>query len=241
MMDLTDLRYKTYSFFWKLIDIVFPPVCVGCGKNGENFCQECEPKIVKINRSVINGGRIFELETRYSTINDEGFEKSYSYHDGVIRKAIHRLKYEKDLGLGRDIGKFLEPIVRESNWDIDVIVPVPLGEKRKKDRGYNQSEIIAYPLANYLGIEIDSNLVKRCKETRTQIGLSTIQRYENMKGAFEVKNGKAKGKRFLLIDDVYTSGATIRSAEKALKEAGAACVYKLTVTKAKNISNQDIW
>jgi ComF family protein len=116
-----------------------------------------------------------------------------------------------------------------------------LGRKRKKERGYNQAEVIAYPLSNYLKQNYSPQMLRRTRETRTQIGLSFNERSENVKVAFVADSIKAKGRSILLIDDVYTSGATMRSAAQALKDGGAKCVYSLTATRAINWPEQDIW
>jgi ComF family protein len=167
--------------------------------------------------------------------------RAFAYHNGVMKKAVHRLKYKNDLGLGKVLAKKIIKTVEDNNWIIDIIVPIPLGKKRRKDRGYNQAELIAFPLSHYLRINYGPNIIRRCKETRTQIGLTVKERFENVNGAFEVMDESAKGKAVLLIDEVYTSGATMRSAAQALKDAGARRVYSLTVTRANDFSAQEIW
>ena len=244
-MDLTDWRFKLYSQFWKTIDNIFPPVCIGCGKADESFCVECKQEISKItytnNRSK-RGKQVSKSRGNYSIEEDIFFTaRAYSYHEGVMKEAVHRLKYESDLGLGKILAKELTQIVEENNWKADVVVPIPLGKKRKKERGYNQAEVIGFPLAYYLNIDFDPKMIRRCKETRTQIGLSVKERFENVHQAFVVENGRAIGKSILLVDDVYTSGATMMSAADSLKDAGAKSVYSLTVTRANDFSDQEIW
>ncbi len=244
-MDLTELRFHIYSQFWKIVDNIFPLICLGCEKKGEYLCEECKQEISTIKyhypendcrnvnsqeRSPNEGGDLQPIKI-----------KALAFHDGAMKEAVHRLKYDRDLGLGKLLGKMLVPIVQKHKWEIDLIAPVPLGRKRRKERGYNQAEVIAFPLAYHLKKEFDASIIIRCRETRTQIGLTVKERYENMEGAFVVKNGKVKGKSILLVDDVYTSGATMKSAVNALKEAGAKCVYSLTVTKANNFSTHEIW
>jgi len=245
-VDLTDWRFRLYSRFWKSIDSIFPPACVGCGKAGVYFCVECEQNISPIlykQNGLESGGDVESAKRKNDRQKENSFysARAFAYHDGLMKKAVHRLKYKNDLGLGKVLAKKVIKIVEENNWDIDLVVPIPLGKKRRKNRGYNQAELIAFPLAHYLGINFDSNIIRRCKETRTQIGLTVKERFENVNGAFEVVNDTAKDKSILLIDDVYTSGATMRSAAQALKDAGAECVYSLTVTRANDSSAQEIW
>ena len=244
-MDLKGWRFQIYSKFWETIDHIFPPVCLGCDKVGEYFCEDCKEKMPTITYHYSEDEQKNKI-SEHRDINDVGTSmcdetRAFAYHEGAIKKAVHRLKYERDLGLGKVLGKMLVPIVQEHKWDIDLIIPVPLGRKRRKERGYNQAEIIAFPLAHYLKIRFDPNIIKRCRETKTQIGLSKRERHKNVDGVFVVENGKVEGKSVLLLDDVYTSGATMKSAGKALKEAGARCVYTLTVTKADNLSANEIW
>ena len=231
-MNQTSWRFNIYSKFWKLIDNVFPSACIGCGKAGAYFCSECMQKISPIKYEKLNLSK--DDSTFFTT-------RAYSYHVGLMREAVHKLKYENDIGLGMVLAKELKNIVEDNEWKIDCIVPIPLGKKRKRERGYNQAEVIAYPLSNYLGLELNNKLITRCKETRTQIGLTVKERIENMAQAFVLRNGEADGKSILLIDDVYTSGATMKSAARTLKDAGAKRVYSLTVTRANEFSAQEIW
>jgi ComF family protein len=117
-------------------------------------------------------------------------------------------------------------------WNVDVIAPVPLGLARLAQRGYNQSALVAKPLALALGVRYYPLALRRSRETHSQVGLSAVQRKENVKGAFEAKFNLVTGRSILVVDDVTTSGATLDACAAALFEAGARQVYGLTLARA---------
>jgi len=117
-------------------------------------------------------------------------------------------------------------------WDVEAIVPVPLHPKREKIRGFNQAQIIAKELAKYKGIELLEKKLIRVKNIPPQTSLEASERKKNVRGAFAVKNGESlKGKIILLVDDVYTTGATIKECSLALKKAGAREVRAITLAQ----------
>jgi ComF family protein len=141
------------------------------------------------------------------------------------------LKYRRDLGLGEAIARHMSGFVEKLNWPVDLVVPVPLGKQRKKQRGYNQVAMIALPLALRLGLVYLPGALVRSRETEAQVGLSAEQRRENMRDAFRA-NPAVRGKIVLLIDDVATTGATLSSAAGALYQVGARSVDAITVARA---------
>ena len=114
---------------------------------------------------------------------------------------------------------------------VDLLLPVPLHEKRLRKREFNQSALIAKQVARHLGVPMVVNSLLRERETRPQVGLNAKERRKNMRNAFSVhKAGLIKGRRVMLIDDVFTTGATARECSKVLKRAGANCVFVITLT-----------
>jgi ComF family protein len=117
-------------------------------------------------------------------------------------------------------------------WKIDLVIPVPLGVARLKERGYNQAALIAKPLALKIGLPYDINTLARVRETRSQVGLSFDQRLDNVKDAFQANSDHTNNMRVLIIDDVATSSATLDACSIALHIAGAVEVYGLTLARA---------
>ena len=144
---------------------------------------------------------------------------------------MHKLKYRRDLSLGDAIAASMIPFVRSLNWDIDLVTSIPLGRQRIKERGYNQVEMIARPLALGLEMNYSANALERRKETRTQVGLSRTERRVNVEDVFWA-DAKVRGKSILVMDDVSTTGATLSSAARTFYNAGAKNVYALTVARA---------
>ena len=152
--------------------------------------------------------------------------------DGAIRKALHRVKYRRDFGLGEQLAFEMLPFVDQLGWNIDLVVPVPLGRQRYRERGYNQVSSFARPLALANGWIFASKVLKRVKETKSQVDLSAVERAENVKEAFVADRQKVAGKIVLVLDDVSTTGATLNSCADALIRGGATTVYALTVARA---------
>lgn len=158
-----------------------------------------------------------------------------------MRQALHKLKYRRDLGLGEALAWPLARYVEHKlDWDVDMIIPVPLSPQRFAQRGYNQAALIAQPLAMIIDRKYCANALKRVKETRTQVGLSQRERQENVRNAFCADQGRIKNGKVLLVDDVATTGATLSSAAQALLDAGACHVYALTLARALSSRELDL-
>ena len=159
-----------------------------------------------------------------------------------LLKAVHCLKYKGRIELARPLGSLLFAGFRQ-HWhpeDIDLVLPVPLHPKRMRMRGFNQSLLLVQGWPNRLKSEgfgtdravISPELLKRSKPTLPQTGLGREKRMKNLRGAFTIKDsGKVKGRRILLVDDVYTTGATADACTGALLRAGAARVDVLTLAR----------
>ena len=159
-----------------------------------------------------------------------GFDAAYCYgaYEGVLRELIHLLKYARVKTLADPLGGLLAASLPPDER-FDAITAVPLHWRRRWQRGFNQSDLLARSLASRRGIPVTSFL-KRVRSTATQAGLSNTARRRNVAAAFRARR-KAEGKRILLIDDVMTTGSTAASCALALKRAGAARVALLTVAR----------
>ena len=153
---------------------------------------------------------------------------AYGLYEGVLKEAISRFKFYGLRRLSRPLGGLLPNLpIPES----DAIVPVPLTAKGLKQRGFNQSLLIARVVSEKTGAPLNIDTLLKIKETPPQVGLSASERHKNLTGAFEVK-GNLKGKRILLVDDVVTTGATATACSKALLKAGAQEVVILAIARA---------
>jgi len=225
-----------YRWYWTTIDWLFPPTCGGCNKMGVRWCSKCQQSTKLIEAPICEQcgqhmstsglcARCREFSSQITAI------RSWAVFEGPIRQAIHRIKYHQDLALASVFANSLGKFFRDQlNWQIDIIVPVPLSRARKKQRGYNQAALLAKPLAWELESPYQNKALKRVVDTRSQIGLSLIERRVNVADVFRA-SPIAANKSILIIDDVATSGSTLEACADALNQAGAKVVYGLTLAR----------
>jgi ComF family protein len=148
------------------------------------------------------------------------------------------MKYQRNIGLGEMLAIQMVDFYHSLHWQVQAVLPVPLGKKRLKERGYNQVGLVARPLAFNIGMEYLPRAVQKTRDTRSQVGLSASQRQENVKNAYQADPLAVKGKSVLLMDDVATTGSTISVCTESLLSAGAKEVYVLTIARA--LSHHDL-
>ena len=161
--------------------------------------------------------------------------RSYAIYEGALIRAIVLLKFEEMTPLGHWFGERLAELVRRGEEELaaDVVVPVPLHRQRQRERGYNQADLIARPLARRLGLPCRPVLLVRTKPRPDKLHLSLEERWSSVRGAFAAKPGsRVDNLRVLLVDDVMTTGATLDACARALRQAGARTVIGLTVARA---------
>jgi competence protein ComFC len=228
--------YRIQQILWKGIDWLFPPICAGCGRPQERFCDDCVQKTPKSNPRVcvLCGEKLEDPNQQHHCPRKDQLGQVYVWglHAGPLRKALHNYKYNRDLGLADAFAELLEGPLGGVGQQFDLVVPVPLGRKRKKERGYNQAALLAAALCGRMGFRHAPDGLQRVRETRSQVGLSVDQRKENVRGAFKAKTAVVSGKRVLLVDDVLTTGATLNACADALKQAGAVEVHAITLARA---------
>ena len=147
-----------------------------------------------------------------------------------MRQAIHEFKYEGVANLAAPLAEWLVAAWRLDQLDAGLIVPVPLHSKREAERGYNQSALLARALARAVGVAVAPAELVRTVRTRPQVGLTAEERKLNIAGAFRC-TGDVTGQRIVLVDDVCTTGATLEACGQALRDAGAAGVWGLTLAR----------
>ena len=230
------LAYFLYRGIWSGLDLLFPPVCGGCEKPGARWCSDCQKRVAVLVGPVCDICGLPQKQTGICdvcSVERPLFRslRSWSVFENTVRNVLHRLKYRHDIGLGDVLAIQLAEFVRTLNWPIDIIVPVPLGKQRLRERGYNQVGMIARPLAFALEIEYAPKALYRRRETRSQVGLSKLERHDNVRGAFQALD-LVNRKTVLVMDDVATTGSTLSSSAEALFSSGAKDVYALTVARA---------
>lgn len=207
-------RYRLCAKCIEEMPFVGEHICLDCGvqiDNEADYCDRCQRMKgdFKINRSPL-------------------------IYDGKARDMIHALKFGKKKYLVHTIGAMMADTFIKNNMQGEIIVPVPMTEKEKKKRGFNQAELLAYEIGARLDIPVLPALVK-VKDTSAQKELSGKERAQNLEKAFEVVYPQVKDRKILLVDDIFTTGTTVNQCAKALLKAKCSQVSTLTacITKLK--------
>jgi ComF family protein len=235
--------YRLYRLTWGGLDLVFPPVCGGCGKIGARWCPSCQSRVSLIQQPFcekcgIPTRSVHICEKCKSNPPPYRMMRSWAVFDSPVQNALHTLKYRRNVGIGDSLAIQMKEFVCSLHWDIDVLIPVPLEKKRLQERGYNQVGLVARSLAYEIGLEYKPQALWKSRETRSQVGLTLSQRWENVRNAYQAKSDVVKRKSILLMDDVATTGSTIQACAGALLSAGARDVYAITIARA--LSHHDL-
>jgi len=229
------------------LDLLFPPRCPGCGRHGEgDFCGDCErhiaapvaplcrvcglplgPGPADRCRACLDHPPAFRSARACATYSALGGRPN------PLRNVLHRCKYERDLAGIAPLARILltrHPLAGER---YDLVVPVPLHLERLRWRGFNQAQHLVAPLARRAAVPLDPFALERTRATPPQVHLHASERRRNVHGAFRVRSAASvRGRRILLFDDVYTSGATADACARALLGAGAEAVDVLALAHA---------
>lgn len=223
----------------KFLGIFFPESCPLCKKPSRDhktapICPKCWDNISPYNGPIcqVCGKPLVSQEsiTCGACISDEPAFKqarSFGLYEGTLKEAINLLKYHGIKRLAKPLSHLLLKIKIPS---VDAILPIPLYKRRLRERGFNQSALLANYLAKSSGIPLSLNSLTKVKDIMPQVRLGAKERKKNPKNAFKVKDKELiQGKELLLIDDVFTTGATVRECSKVLKKAGAKEIYVITL------------
>lgn len=233
--------FKTIAIFSG--NVLFPPSCVGCGilvAETGTICSQCWAKLQFITapfcpimgtpHNFSLGGELISIQA----LNDPpafGRARAVLVHDGLARKLVSRLKFGDHTELAPWMAKWMCVAGKEIIEGKDLVIPVPLHHLRFFKRGYNQAAELARNIAYLKKISFYPQGLHRHKNTPPQVGLNKVERQKNVNNAFIVKDkyrDQITNKRILLVDDVLTTGSTLRAASKALIKGGAAEVDVLT-------------
>ncbi|MBU0476639.1 ComF family protein, partial [Patescibacteria group bacterium] len=225
-----------------LLDLLFPKLCLNCQKEGDYLCSDCQALLdvlefqyclCKLPQRLPEGGKCKRCQNK----NLSGLYFALSYQKPLTKILIHKFKYEPFI---KELSKTLSDLIinhfqllnKLPNFSEFALIPIPLDKKRLKWRGVNQAEELAKELSEKLEIPLLANCLIKIKTTFPQVELSEKQREENVKGVFACRNKeKIVGKKILLVDDVYTTGATMEEAARVLKKSGARKVWGLALAR----------
>lgn len=214
--SLTRLQATARQAIGGLLDLIFPPRCAGCGKLETLVCPQCEARFQKL----IPKARVITPL--------EGLHTAFLYEE-PLKKIIHAFKYDNQPRLAPVLGKHLYAAYDDKKWPATLVTAVPLHAKRLRERGYNQAGLLAQSLAKQIGIPYVADALIKTRHTEQQAHLNADERWVNVEGAYTANHVRVSGESIIIIDDVVTTGATLRQCATALIESGAARVWALTV------------
>lgn len=211
----------------KIINLIYPPTCGICGKIDESFlCKKCY--------KILDKQAEFGIQ-RYKNNENTFDEHLYIFkYEGIIRRYILKYKFQDKSYLYKTFVNFL--LKNEKLFEIlksyDTIIPVPVSKKREKERGYNQSFLLAKEISKITEINIETNCLFKTKNIIEQSKLNKEDRMKNIQGVYKLKQGnKLNNKKIILLDDIYTTGSTVNECCKILKTANPNKIGVLTIAK----------
>ena len=219
------------------LDLLFPQRCVGCGEEGELICPVCERSLLRIIPPVCPrcgkphpGSSVCAGCVNWQASID-GIRSPFRF-DGTIRQAIHQFKYNNLRALAVPLSCLLRDYITSNPIPADFLVPVPLHPKRLRERGYNQSVLLAQKLGKLITRPVVEDCLIRVRLALPQASTANVaERRRNVAGAFSCRDGRVQNRTVLLIDDVATSGATLDACASALKAGGAAQIWGLVLAR----------
>lgn len=233
------------KFLSKILDLFFPKRCAICDmviSEEAGICKTCEKKIRLLSGEVcLKCGKKLDEEVIYCydcNRRQHEFEQNFAVFEyPVVRESLYRFKYRGRAEYAAYYAKQAYRLYgsRLKALQADAIIPVPLHASRQRRRGYNQAEELAKELSALIDVPVKNRLVKRIKSTKPLKTLDTLGRQNNLKKAFLIMQNDVKLKTIILVDDIYTTGATIDAVAKVCKAAGVENIYSLTIAVGRGL------
>lgn len=231
----------------KLFNLIYPEhiKCIFCGNelaspNEYNMCEKCMQDVSFITKDFcprcgtqMPKDSIGVCKACKNSNYEFDYARACFVYDGKVKSVIRKLKFKDGKYLIEPLSNALYYLLNSINWNIDFITFVPLHESRLKTRGFNQSELLALHLGKRTNLPV-VNCFEKAKNTPTQTSLTRSERKKNLIDAFKMINKSVKDKNLLIIDDIFTTGATTNELSKLLKEKGANKVYVLTLAHTQD-------
>lgn len=213
----------------KILEYIYPSTCGACGKICKEYiCNKCS---IKLRKYEIKNNHVIKIRNK-----EKHFDELlciFKYED-LIRDIIIKYKFQNKPYLYKTFAKIILKNKKTCGFleKYDIIIPVPISKKRKHERGYNQTQLIAKEIAKILNIKLGNNILIKERDTKAQSKLSKKERVINIKDVFKIIDYKTiKNMKILIFDDIYTTGSTANECARVLKEAGAQKVGVLTIAK----------
>ena len=232
-----------------LLDIVFPPLCHACKEfipdaGNLHLCIRCRGEMHAVSSPLCTicglpfatpGGIDHACGACLTTRPRFTAARAAVLFDGVARNLIHRFKYDRKVHLAWPLSLLAQEGLTSFTTSLgaDLLIPVPLHRRRLRERGFNQAVLLGRPLAKAWDMPLVVDNLKRIRWTEPQVTLSAAEREANVRGAFALADPAAlRGKKIILLDDVYTTGSTVAECSRVLRKAGADEIYVITVARA---------
>ncbi len=228
------------KYLKSLLELFYPNLCLCCAQRslsqGQSFCIPCLHQFPLTNHFEMDDNELVQRFLGRVKL-EAGMALLYNYKSGLVSGMIHQLKYKRNKFVGSELGILIGDKLKEKDNFImpDYILPVPIHPKRRKKRGYNQSEIIGQSISTILNIPMLTDVLFKKISTTTQTKKSRVDRMNNIFKSFSVKNTEQlTGKHILIVDDVMTTGATIEACAESLKDVVDLKISVVTLAIAKS-------